>query len=200
MFNPYGMNSMAGMGQNQSFNPSYNAGLQAQQRLMQLDQQQQMMQQQMMPQQQMMQQQQSGFTIQGKQVADIDEVKAQSIPLDGSTSYFPSACGRFVYTKKLNLDGTCSVQTYKITEAQAPDTGQSSNPISLDENYVTRYEFDLLRTELEGYKKIFLGGFSNEQQYDANVYANDAGGKGKSAKSNTNVRKQPANGSSATND
>lgn len=199
MFNPYGINNMAGMGQNQSFNPSYNAGLQAQQRLMQLDQQQQMMQQQMMPQQQMMQQQQQGgFTIQGKQVADIDEVKAQSIPLDGSTSYFPSACGRFVYTKKLNLDGTCSVQTYKITEGQAPT--QNTNPVQLNDEYVTRHEFDLLRTELEGYKKIFLGGFSNEQQYDANVYANDAGGKGKSAKSNANVRKQSTNGSSATND
>lgn len=186
MYNPYMMNNN-GMNQGQPFPGAYNPGIQAQQRLMQLDQQQQMMQQQMMPQQQMQPQQQQAFTIQGKQVADIDEVKAQSIPLDGTTSYFPSACGRFVYTKKLNLDGTCTVSTYMISEGIQPQQQVQSQPIQSD--YVTRSEFELIKIKLENYEKLFLGGINNEQQYDANVYANDAGREGKSSKSNANVRK-----------
>lgn len=192
--NYFGTNSMNSLN-NPAFQSSYNPNTQAQQRLINLEQQQQMFNQpmynnqfqqnQMQPQQNQQQIQNDNF-LQGRQVTEIDEVKAQIIPLDGSTSYFPSVDGKHIYTKRLNLDGTCSIITYKSSEIDNPN--KNTNEISNGNNikFVTREEFDMFKVELENYKKIFLGGFVNEQQYDANDDANDARRKSKSSKSNAN--------------
>lgn len=152
-------NQQYGQQQNYMNNPYQNAQMQQQQRLAQMEQQRQDYLQnqlsQMQPQQQQMQQpmQQNDFSLQGKQVTAIEEVKAFSIPLDGSTSYFPSSDGKTIYTKKLNLDGTCNVITYKIYEEPI----QASDPNSNIE-YVSKEEFNALKQELENYKNLLLGG------------------------------------------
>lgn len=189
--NNFGMNYMNPLN-NPSFQSSYNPNVQAQQRLINLEQQQQQMFQQPMynnqfqQNQQQPQQIQNESFLQGRQVTEIDEVKAQIIPLDGSTSYFPSVDGKYIYTKRLNLDGTCSIVTFKSSEVDNPINKVAEIPKGNDINFVTREEFEMLKVELENYKKIFLGGLANEQQYDGNGNANDARGKNKSSKSNAN--------------
>lgn len=51
--------------------------------------------------------------LQGGVVTSIDEVKAISIPLDGSTSYFALADGSAVVSKQLQQDGTSKMIVYK---------------------------------------------------------------------------------------
>lgn len=51
--------------------------------------------------------------LQGGIVTSIDEVKAISIPLDGSLSYFALADGSAVVSKQLQQDGTSKITVYK---------------------------------------------------------------------------------------
>lgn len=51
--------------------------------------------------------------LQGGIVTSIDEVKAISIPLDGSSSYFALADGSAVVSKQLQQDGTSKMTVYK---------------------------------------------------------------------------------------
>ena len=51
--------------------------------------------------------------LQGGIVTSIDEVKAISIPLDGSTSYYALADGSAVVSKQLQQDGTSKMIVYK---------------------------------------------------------------------------------------
>ncbi len=52
-------------------------------------------------------------TLQGKQVDNIDVVKATEIPFDGSVSYFPLTDGSAILTKQLMQDGTSKISVYK---------------------------------------------------------------------------------------
>lgn len=51
--------------------------------------------------------------LQGKQVDNIDVVKATEIPFDGSISYFPLTDGTAILTKQLMQDGTSRINVYK---------------------------------------------------------------------------------------
>lgn len=51
--------------------------------------------------------------LQGGMVTSIDEVKAISIPLDGSPNYFALADGSAVVSKQLQQDGTSKITIYK---------------------------------------------------------------------------------------
>ena len=51
--------------------------------------------------------------LQGKQVDNIDVVKATEIPFDGSISYFPLTDGSAILTKQLMQDGTSRISVYK---------------------------------------------------------------------------------------
>lgn len=51
--------------------------------------------------------------LQGKIVDDISVVKATDIPMDGSISYFPTADGSKIITKKIGLTGSSEIQVYE---------------------------------------------------------------------------------------
>lgn len=69
--------------------------------------------QQQRPQEQAQPTQYNRQVLQGGIVTSIDEVKAISIPLDGSSSYFALADGSAVVSKQLQQDGTSKMIVYK---------------------------------------------------------------------------------------
>jgi len=69
--------------------------------------------QQQRPQEQAQSAQYNRQALQGGIVTSIDEVKAISIPLDGTTSYFALADGSAIVSKQLQQDGTSKITVYK---------------------------------------------------------------------------------------
>jgi hypothetical protein len=59
--------------------------------------------------------------LQGKQVDNIDVVRATEIPFDGSISYFPLTDGSAILTKQLMQDGTSRINVYKPIEEVKED-------------------------------------------------------------------------------
>lgn len=61
--------------------------------------------------------------LKGRPVASIEEARASMIDFDGSTFYFPDAAKKNIYTKRINMDGTSSLETYTLQEQPAvPET------------------------------------------------------------------------------
>lgn len=54
--------------------------------------------------------------LKGRAVTSIDEAKAAMIDLDGSVFIFPDISNKSIYTKQINLDGTASINTYKLVQ------------------------------------------------------------------------------------
>lgn len=52
-------------------------------------------------------------TIQGKVIDNIEVVKSLDIPLDGSISYYPTADGSAIVTKRLTQNGTSEIIVFK---------------------------------------------------------------------------------------
>lgn len=60
--------------------------------------------------------------LKGRPVASIDEAKASMIDFDGSTFYFPDAAKKNIYAKRINIDGTSTLETYVLQEQpQVPE-------------------------------------------------------------------------------
>lgn len=59
--------------------------------------------------------------LQGKIVESIDVVKGIDIPLDGSTSYFPTADGNAIVSKTLQANGTSKMNVYKRIEEETEE-------------------------------------------------------------------------------
>lgn len=70
--------------------------------------------------------------IKGRPVSSLDEARATSIDFDGSVFYFPDLANRRIYTKQINMDGTCTLNVYEYKELPNPK----------EQNYITREEFD----------------------------------------------------------
>jgi hypothetical protein len=61
--------------------------------------------------------------LKGRPVASIEEARASMIDFDGSTFYFPDAAKKNIYTKRINMDGTSSLDVYTLQEkSQVPET------------------------------------------------------------------------------
>lgn len=54
--------------------------------------------------------------LKGRAVTSFDEAKAAMIDLDGSIFVFPDVSNKAIYTKQINLDGTASVNVYRLEE------------------------------------------------------------------------------------
>lgn len=54
--------------------------------------------------------------LKGRPVASIDEAKASMIDFDGSTFYFPDAAKKNIYAKRINIDGTSTLEIYTLQE------------------------------------------------------------------------------------
>lgn len=61
--------------------------------------------------------------LKGRPVASIEEARASMIDFDGSTFYFPDAAKKNIYAKRINMDGTSSLDVYTLQEKpQVPET------------------------------------------------------------------------------
>lgn len=85
-------------------------------------QQQQMMQQQF---QQMPQQQMLG--LKGRVVSSIDEVRATSVDMDGSETYFPYPASNAIFTKSIDMNGNQVIRKYVL------DTDTNNQDISISD-------------------------------------------------------------------
>jgi hypothetical protein len=134
--NPYGNYYNPAFFQ-QGFNPSMNA----QQRLMQMEQQypQQFSQQNIVSQAQQ-------NVIQGKAVSDFETVKATETPLDGSVSYFPLTNGEYIYTKFLNF--STGMSDYGIYKKIINEQKQENENKEFDIKAYLDEKFENLKEEL----------------------------------------------------
>lgn len=82
--------------------------------------------------------------LKGRPVSSIDEARAMTIDFDGTVFYFPDLANQTIYTKQLNMDGTVSLQMYKLTEIP------QSSPTPQD--FITRKEFEAFLSQLNNKK------------------------------------------------
>ena len=61
-----------------------------------------------------MQQVAPAAVLKGRPVSSIDEAKVAQIDLDGSVTFFPDLGNKKIYTKRINVDGTSSLQSYSL--------------------------------------------------------------------------------------
>lgn len=146
---------------------SYNINpMQPQMDRMNFLQQQQMQQSQQMQNQQPAQQNNQSVIP----VGGIEEVKAHPVDWSGAPNYFMDNANNKIYIKQIGMDGTPKIRSYILDETPIQEKTMG--------DFVSKKEFDLLKKEIEEYKKIlnnFLGGNANEQSNanDANVSTND---------------------------
>ena len=86
----------------------------------------------------------------GKQVDNLEVVKATDIPLDGSISYFPLADGSAIVTKQLGLNGASKIIVYKPTETEEPEKVEYATTDDVNE---LRNEIKELKDKLENKKE-----------------------------------------------
>lgn len=100
--------------------------------------------------------------IKCRAVTSIDEAKASMIDLDGSINVFVDTGNKQIYTKQINLDGTASLNTYKLVENTQPISNEPDKSVS----YVKQEELETvctsfnrqiedLQRQLRGYEKVF---------------------------------------------
>lgn len=119
---------------------------------------QQMQQPQMQPQQTQMQQQIAQNSV--IPVGGIEEVRAYNNYFDGQAHYFIDNASNKIYIKQLGLNGIPSISTYKL------DTEPLATTNSTTGDFVSKEEFNALKSEIEQYKGMFnnfLGGNTNVQ-------------------------------------
>lgn len=107
------------------------------------------------PQMQMSQQSQPGYILKGRPVASIEEARASIIDFDGTTFYFPDVARKCVYAKRINLDGTSTLETYQLIETPSAPT---------IEGYVTSETFEKTIKEILNQINNLKGETKNVQQ------------------------------------
>ena len=95
------------------------------------------------------QRQQISYSLKGRPVTSIEEVRGMSIDFDGSVFYFPDLANNRIYTKQINLDGTASLNMYELKPIE---------PQVTTTDYVTRQEFE------QAISKILNAQEDNKQQ------------------------------------
>ena len=77
--------------------------------------------------------------IKGRPVSSLEEAKVAQVDLDGSIFIFPDLGNKKIYTKRINADGTATLQTYAL------DTMPTNDEIK----YATKEELIELKSTLE---------------------------------------------------
>lgn len=124
-------------------------------------------------QQQFTQQQQQQNVFKGRKVTSIEEVKSILIDFDGEINVFLDTANNKIYTKQINLDGTASINTYKIDDTPVDQNSNIQNN-NINNNFVEKQEFETLKQEIGRYKSVLdelLGGNANatNESINANV-------------------------------
>lgn len=99
--------------------------------------------------------------LKGRPVASIEEARASMIDFDGSTFYFPDAAKKHIYAKRINLDGTSTLDTYVLQE----------QPPAAETEYVSMGTFkqtiNAILAEIRGQQtQPQVEGKNNEQQFN----------------------------------
>ena len=78
--------------------------------------------------------------LKGHPVSSLEEARAATIDFDGSIFFFPDLANKRIYTKQINLDGTCSLNMYELKEL--PVSGPEAGAAFDTSNFITRSEFE----------------------------------------------------------
>jgi hypothetical protein len=81
--------------------------------------------------------------LKGRPVSSLEEARAAQIDLDGSLFVFPDIGNKKIYTKKINLDGTATLNSYSL-DIVAPK--EEAEDVS---KYATKEEFQNLKSTLD---------------------------------------------------
>lgn len=81
----------------------------------------------------------SSAIIKGRPVSSLEEARVAQIDLDGSVFFFPDLGNKKIYTKRINADGTASLNCYSLDTV----------PVEEESQYVTRGELNELKVTLE---------------------------------------------------
>jgi hypothetical protein len=76
--------------------------------------------------------------LKGRPVASFEEARAAQIDLDGSISLFPDMGNKKIYTKRINPDGTATLDTYTL----------DVKPIETVSEFATKEEIEELKATL----------------------------------------------------
>ena len=79
--------------------------------------------------------------LKGRPVTSFEEARVAQIDLDGSVSIFPDLGNKKIYTKRINMDGTASLQTYTLDEQPVE--------VAVPEEYATKAEIADLKATLD---------------------------------------------------
>ena len=110
--------------------------------------------QQQRPQEQNQSMQYNRQVLQGGIVTSVDEVKAISIPLDGSLSYFALADGSAIVSKQLQQDGTSKITIYKPVSEQAEQNKYvTENDLKAQFGEFSSKDIKDIREEIKSLKK-----------------------------------------------
>jgi hypothetical protein len=78
--------------------------------------------------------------IKGRPVSSVEEARVAQIDLDGSIFFFPDLGNKKIYTKKINTDGTATLNCYSL----------DMNPINDRPEYASKEEVAELKAILNG--------------------------------------------------
>lgn len=70
--------------------------------------------------------------INGKMIAEINQITANDVPMDGSVAFFPKQDLSEVYAKSWNADGTIRTVTYKPVLDGEPKTAAEPEKLKCD--------------------------------------------------------------------
>ena len=70
--------------------------------------------------------------IAGKMIADLNQITANDVPMDGSVAFFPKQDLSEVYAKSWNADGTIRTVTYKPVLDGEPKTSAEPEKLKCD--------------------------------------------------------------------
>ena len=77
--------------------------------------------------------------IKGRPVSSFEEARVAQVDLDGSTFIFPDLGNKRIYTKRINADGTATLQSFVLEEV----------PVEAAPAYATKEEISSLKATLD---------------------------------------------------
>ena len=101
-----------------------------------------------------MPQAQAPALIKGRPVTSFEEARVAQIDLDGSTFIFPDLGNKRIYTKRINADGTATIQSFVL---------ENDSPTDSVVEYATKNEVQDLKKTLEDMLQSLKNSTQNEK-------------------------------------
>ena len=87
----------------------------------------------------MMNQSSAPAFIKGRPVSSLEEARVAQIDLDGSVFFFPDLGNKKIYTKRINSDGTATLNSFSLDAPEVDET----------QSFVTKGELSELKKTLD---------------------------------------------------